>query len=303
MQLSGARDLLRHLPVVLSVAQKRSFTAAARELGMTPSAVSHAVRQVERGLGVALFARTTRSVSLTEAGHAFVAAAEPALTGLGEELEFLRLAASGEATGLLRLNVPRVALPLILTPLALELARRHPKVQLEIFIDDGLADIVAQGFDAGVRLGEMIQQDMVAVRLTPPLEAIVVGSPTYFRANPQPETLADLAAHRCIGYREVSGGGLYRWEFQEAGEDRRVEVRGPLIVNDALYAADLAEAHQGLAYLFAPLVQRQLACGSLVRVLERHSIVESGLFLYFPQRISGSPKMRALLECARALQA
>ena len=195
-----------------------------------------------------------------------------------------------------------MALPLTVTPLALELGRKHSKVQLEIFIDDGLSDIVAQGFDAGVRLGEMVQQDMVAVRLTPPLEAIVVGSPTYFRTHPPPKTLSDLAQHQCIGYREVSGGGLYRWEFQEAGDDRRVEVRGSLVVNDALYAAELAEAGQGLAYLFAPLVERQLACGSLMRVLPEYSIVESGLFLYFPQRISTAPKMRALLECVRCLQ-
>ncbi|MDA8250911.1 MAG: LysR family transcriptional regulator [Rhodospirillales bacterium] len=201
------RELLPHLPVLLAVARRRGFAAAAAELGMGASAVSHAVRTVEDRLGAALFARTTRSVSLTETGTAFLAAVEPALAKVTEATEQVR-AQRGRVKGLLRLNVPRVALPIVVTPILAALARRHPDLTVEVTGDDGLTDIVAHGFDAGVRLGEMISQDMVAVRLTPPFQAILVAAPEYVVEKGAPASISDLQRHNCIGLRLVSAGGV-----------------------------------------------------------------------------------------------
>ncbi len=170
------RDLLNHLPVVLAVARRKNFAAAASELGMGPSAVSHAVRLVEERLGVPLFARTTRSVALTEAGAALVASAAPALQDISDRVERIR-AVKGRVSGLLRLNVPRLALSMVMTSVVREMAKRFPDVTVEIFADDAIANIVEDGFDAGIRLGEMIAEDMITVRLTPPFRAILVASP------------------------------------------------------------------------------------------------------------------------------
>jgi DNA-binding transcriptional LysR family regulator len=209
------RDLLIHLPIILAVARRAGFAAAASELGMSPSAVSHAVRLVEERLGVPLFARTTRSVSLTEAGRALVDAAEPALRDIGERVEHIR-AAKGRVSGLLRLNVPNPALP-IMTPVVGAMAERFPSVTGEVYADDAIVDIVAAGFDAGVRLGEMIAEDMVAVRLTPPFATTIVASPAYLAAHGRPKNIADLKNHNCITYRMITAGGLYRWELLDGG--------------------------------------------------------------------------------------
>jgi DNA-binding transcriptional LysR family regulator len=292
------RDLLLHLPVVLAVARRRGFAAAAQELGTSPSNVSQAVRTVEQRLGVPLFARTTRSVALTEEGEAFVAALGPALTEIDASWDRLRARRTG-ASGLLRLNAPRIALPLALTSIIAAMAKRYPDVTVEIFVDDALTDIVAAGFDAGIRFGEMIAEDMVAVRVAPPFRAIVVASPGYLERRGAPETIDDLARHDCIGFRKISGGGLYRWELQENGHDVQVAVRHAVIVNDLLYAADLALADVGLTYVYEPLVAPHLASGRLVRVLPEVSLLEPGLFLYFPRRAADAPKLRAFIDTAR----
>ena len=179
------RELLTHFPVVLAVARRGGFAAAAAELGMSPSTVSHAVKTVEDRLGMPLFARTTRSVSLTEAGNTFVAVIGPALTDIQEVVEHIR-ADKGKVTGLLRLNVPRVALPMAITAVIAQMTWRHPELTIEIASEDGLVDIVANGYDAGVRLGEMIGEDMVAIRLTPPFKAIMVAAPEYLAAKGEP---------------------------------------------------------------------------------------------------------------------
>jgi DNA-binding transcriptional LysR family regulator len=297
------RDLLAHLPVVVAVARRGGFAAAAADLGMSPSAVSHAVALVERRIALPLFARTTRSVSLTEAGAALLATLGPALDGIAEGVERLR-AARGQVTGLLRLNVPRIAQPLIMTPVLTELARRHPGLTVESYGDESLTDIVAAGFDAGIRLGEMVAQDMVAVRLTPPFRTVVVASPSYLAARGRPATIADLAAHACIGQRLIHAGSLYRWELRaEDGRDVAVSIAGTAIVNDAPYARELALAGLGLAYLFAPLVSADIAAGRLEEVLPQAAIEEPGLFLYFPRGAAAAPKLRAFIEVARELAA
>ncbi|HEX8448593.1 MAG TPA: LysR family transcriptional regulator [Allosphingosinicella sp.] len=292
------RDLLSHLPIVLAVARRRGFAAAASQLGISASNVSHSVRTVEERLGTPLFARTTRSVALTAEGEAFVAALAPALQEVDSVWERVRARKTG-ASGLLRINMSRVALPMAITPVVAAMTQRCPDVTVECYIDDGLTDIVAAGFDAGVRLGEMIAEDMVAVRLTAPFKAIVVAAPAYLERRGAPGAVADLAAHDCVGFRQIAGGGLYRWDLQEEGRDVQVDVGHAAIVNDPLSAVDLGLAGVGLVYVFEPLVRMHLAEGRLVEVLPDAAIEEPGLFLYFPRRAAMAPKLRAFIDCAR----
>ncbi len=294
------RDLLSHLPVVIAVARRGGFALAAAELGMSPSAVSHAVRLVEERIGQPLFARTTRSVSLTEAGKALVETAAPALQDIAERMDRIR-AIKGRPSGLLRLNVPNIAVPLAVTPVVVAMAERYPDVTVELLTDQGLIDIVGEGFDAGIRLGEMIAQDMVTVRLTPPFRAVIVASPAYVGRHGRPRSVADLANHNCIGYRLVRSGALYRWDLTEGGKDVVVETKGNVIVTDSLAAIDLALAGVGLTYVFEPLVRAELAAGRLVQILPQTAIEEPGLFLYFPRRASMAPKLRAFIDTAQEI--
>lgn len=292
------RELLAHFPIVLAVARRGGFAAAAAELGMSASAVSHAVKTVEERLGMPLFARTTRSVSLSEAGSAFVAAVDPALSDIQAAVESIR-AANGEVTGLLRLNVPRVALQIALTPVLAEMAWRHPQLTIEVASDNGLVDIVAGGYDAGVRLGGMIAEDMVAIRMTPPFKAIMVASPDYLRAKGEPTTIEQLRQHNCIGFRLVATGSVYAWELRENGADVAAQVRGTALVTDPLYAKDLALAGVGIAYVFEPLVRDEIRAKRLRWLIPTAAIEEPGLFLYFPRRASETPKLRAFIDVMR----
>ena len=294
------RDLLTHLPVIVAVARRGGFALAAAELGMSPSAVSHAVRLVEERIGQPLFARTTRSVSLTEAGKALVETAAPALQDIAERMDRIR-AIKGRPSGLLRLNVPNIAIPLAITPVVAAMAERYPDVTVELLTDQGLIDIVGEGFDAGIRLGEMIAQDMVTVRLTPPFRAVIVASPAYVGRHGRPRSVADLANHNCVGYRLVRSGALYRWDLTEDGKDVVVETKGNVIVTDSLAAIDLALAGVGLTYVFEPLVRAELAAGRLVQILPQTAIEEPGLFLYFPRRASMAPKLRAFIDTAQEI--
>jgi DNA-binding transcriptional LysR family regulator len=295
------RHLLVHLPVVLAVAQRGGFAAASASLGMTASAVSHAVRQVEERLGQPLFARTTRSVSLTEAGRTFIAAVGPALADITDGLDRVR-SIRGQASGHLRINAPRIAVPMALAAIAAEMAIRHPDVTLEIVADDGLSDIVELGFDAGVRLGGMVAQDMVAVALTPPFRTMMVASPAYLARRGMPAETAALPLHNCIGFRQIKSGGIYEWEIQERGRDTSVATKGSAILTDPLQARDLALAGVGIGYIFEPLVRADLAEGRLVAVLPETAIEEPGLLVYFPKRASLAPKLRAFIDIAREMR-
>ncbi|TPJ31735.1 LysR family transcriptional regulator [Mesorhizobium sp. B2-7-2] len=294
------RDLLTHLPVVVAVARRGGFALAAAELGMSPSAVSHAVRLVEERIGQPLFARTTRSVSLTEAGKALVETAGPALQDIAERMDRIR-GVKGRPAGLLRINASTIAIPLAVTPVVAAMAERYPDVTVEIVADQGLIDIVGEGFDAGIRLGEMIAQDMITVRMTPPFNAVIVASPAYVAKHGRPRDVADLANHNCIGYRLVRSGALYRWDLNDNGKDVVVETRGTAVVTDSLGAIDLALAGVGLAYVFEPLVRADLAAGRLVQILPQTAIEEPGLFLYFPRRASMAPKLRAFIDTAQEI--
>jgi len=292
------RELLAHFSIVLAVAQRGGFAAAAAALNMSPSAVSHAVKTVEDRLGQPLFARTTRSVALTEAGATFVASIGPAFAMVEEGVERIR-ADVGQVTGVLRLNAPRLALPLAITAVIVEMSRLYPALTIEVTSDESLVDIVDAGFDAGVRLGEMIAQYMVTVRLTKPFKAVMVAAPAYLKTHPAPRSIADLAAHNCIGYRLLSSGAAYAWDLQEEGRDVSVSVNGSVRVTDPLYARDLAREGVGIAYLFEPLVREDLRTHRLKQVLPEASIEEPGLFLYFPRYAAQAPKLRAFIDVAR----
>ena len=291
------KELLIHLPVVAAVARQRSFVGAAGALNMSPSAVSHAVRAVEDRLGEPLFARTTRSVSLTEIGTDFVRRIDAALQDIDEAMQAVT-SARGDVRGVLRLNASRVAFTMAVAPVLAALARSHPRLSVEVHTDDALVDIVAQGFDAGVRLGEAVQHDMVAVRLTPPFEAIVVASQAYLDRRGRTSACAELARHDCIGYRLLASGSLYEWELDERGRRVVVQAKGGAIVSDATAARELALAGVGIAYLFEPLVRRDLREGRLLRILPQASLRHGGLFLYFARRASMSAKLRAFIDAA-----
>lgn len=291
------RDLLPHLPVVVAVAREGGFAAAAAVLGLSPATVSHSVKYVETRLGTPLFVRTTRSSALTEAGRRLVEASAKAFQEIEDSIEQVR-ASGGRPSGLLRINLSSIALPMVVERILAKMASDYPDVRVESFVDNALRDIVAEGFDAGIRLGEMIAQDMTAVRLTPPFRVLVVGTPAYLDRVGRPKTIAQLSSMNCITYRQITGKGLYRWELRENGSDVSIETQGTIIVNDVLAARDLALAGVGLAYLFEPLVDAQIADGQLEVVLERCAITEPGLFLYYPRRSADQPKLRAFIDTA-----
>jgi DNA-binding transcriptional LysR family regulator len=294
------RDLLSHLPVVIGVARHRGFAPAAAALGMSPSAVSHAVRTVEDRLGELLFARTTRSVSLTEAGTRFLASVEPALADIDKAAED-RSAERGEVTGLLRINTVRSALDMALTPILAKLAWQHPRLTVEVYSDDALVDIVQRGFDAGIRLGEMVQQDMVATRLTAPFKVILVASPEYLDAKGVPKTIGDLHRHNCIGLRYVGSGGIFDWELTDGETITAVKTSGTAIVTDALHALELALAGVGIAYAVEPMARRHIRERRLKWLLPQCAVEYNGLFLYYPRRASLAPKLRAFIEAAKTI--
>jgi DNA-binding transcriptional LysR family regulator len=292
------RDLLTHLPVIVSVAKSGGFASAAAALNMSPSAVSHAVRVVEDRLGEPLFARTTRSVALTETGARFLASIGPALDDIDKAVEGVT-AQRGEVTGVLRINAPRVAVLMVLAPILAKLAWAHPRLTVEVHTNDAFVDIIGQGFDAGIRLGDSIQQDMVSTRLTPPFKAIMVAAPDYLAARGTPQTIAQLANHNCVGFRLLGSGALYEWELRDGQRDISAQVSGTSVITDASYARDFALAGIGIAYIFEPLVRAELRDERLRWVLPEASIEEQGLFLYFPQRAALAPKLRAFIDVAR----
>jgi DNA-binding transcriptional LysR family regulator len=278
----------------LSVARYRSFRRAAAELGVTPSAISQAVRALEARVGAVLFIRTTRSVGLTEAGERFLSRARPAF----EEL----VAASGVArelgqrpTGLLRLTVPRAVVPILLEPLVASFCRAYPEVEVEIAASEELADLAAEGFDAGIRLGQFIAADMVAVRLTKPFPFTIVGSPAYLARCGRPERPDDLRQHACLRLRR-SNGALALWSLNDHGRAIEIAVSGPFIANDFPTMLGAAVEGVGLAQVPAPIAAGAVAAGKLDRVLEPFAPMVPGVFLYYPGRRQMMPKLRAFID-------
>jgi len=292
------RDLLPHLPVVVAVAREKGFAAAASVLNMSASAVSHAVKAVEDRLGEPLFARTTRSVSLTEAGATLLAKVDAALEDISAAVESLN-AARGAVSGTLRINAPHSAFSMGLTGVIAKLAWEHPQLIVEVHTNEAFVDIVEQRYDAGIRLGEFVQQDMVTVRLTPPFDVIMVASPDYLRAKGEPATLADLVHHNCIGYRLQSTGSLYAWHVVDGGKEVRIATAGTVVITDATSAHELALAGVGIAYASEPMVREDLRAGRLKWLLPEAASREGGLFVYFPKRASMAPKLRAFIDAAK----
>jgi DNA-binding transcriptional LysR family regulator len=294
------RNLLAHLPVVVTVARQKGFAAAAAALNMSASAVSHAVKSVEDQLGEPLFARTTRSVSLTEAGAKLIATIDAALEDIGAAIESLT-AARGSVSGTLRINAPHTAFPMGLSRVIAKLAWEQPRLVVEVHTNEAFVDIVAQGYDAGIRLGEAVQQDMVTVRLIDPFDTIMVASPDYLRAKGEPTSLADLSKHNCIGYRLVGAGSLYEWHVVDGGKETRIGVTGSAVVTDSTSARELALMGVGIAYAAEPMVRDDLRAGRLKWLLPEAASHEDGLFVYFPRRASMSTKLRAFIDAAKAV--
>src|SRR6266446_551193 len=292
------RDLLGHLPIIACVARHRSFAAAAAELGMSPSAISHAVRSVEDRLAIPLFARTTRSVSLTEAGARFVAGVEPALTDIEKTVEGLS-AERGEVTGLLRIDSPRVVFEMALTRILAKLAQQHPRLTVEVRTGHTSVDIVAQGFDAGIRVLRSIHQDMVTTRLTGSFKVILVASRDYLDARGTPKSIADLHQHNCIGIRSVTSGAIYDWELIDGKKSTTVKTSGTALMTDNTEALSLALAGVGIAYIVEPLARRYVREGSVEWLLPQTAVEHDGLFLYYPRRASLAPKLRAFIDVAK----
>jgi DNA-binding transcriptional LysR family regulator len=281
----------------LSVARHRNFRRAAAELGVSPSAVSQSIRALEARIGAALFLRTTRSVGLTEAGEAFLARAGPAyeqLAAAGEEARALGRGPSGR----LRLSVPRAAVAVLIDPLVASFQQACPDVEVELSASEELVDLAAGGFDAGVRFGQLIAADMVAIRLTPPFRMVVVGSPAYFTRLGRPDRPGALRDHACLRLRR-SGGALASWTFDDDGTPVDIDVTGPFIANDYPTLLGAALSGTGLAQLPAPVAAEAVRSGKLETVLADVAPTVPGMFLYYPDRRQVLPKLRAFIDHAK----
>lgn len=279
----------------VAVAQRRSFTAAAAALEVTGPAMSQAVRQLETRLGVRLLHRTTRSVNLTEAGERYLARVGPAVAELlqaGDELDAWR----GGPAGRVRVNAPHVAYDTVLRPAIASFVAAHPSAHVEIALDDGFVDIVASGHDVGVRLGESVQRDMVAVTLTPQEEMCMVASPAYAARNGLPTSIDALRDHACIRYRFAASRAIYRWEVRRRGRTVEVEVDGPVTVSDSRSMVPAAMDGIGIAYTFLRGAAEGLADGRLVPVLPSAWLTQPGFHFYYPSRRQVPPTMRAFID-------
>lgn len=288
------RGALDGIEAFLSVAQHRNFRKAAVQLRVTPSAVSQAIRALEARIGAALFIRTTRSVGLTEAGARFIARAKPAfeeLVSAGEDARDL----GRRPAGLLRLSVPPGVVSILLEPLVASFCQAYPEIELEIAVNEKLVDLATEGFDAGIRLGEFIDADMVAVRLTPPLPFVVVGSPDYLRARTRPQRIDDLRQHACLRLRR-SNGSIAPWIFVDGNRTVEVVVSGPLIAHDFPALLGAAIRGVGLAQVPGPLANAPIAEGRLQALLSPFAAATPGVFLYYPGKRQVLPKLRAFIE-------
>lgn len=292
------RRELNDLLAFATVARERSFTRAAAILGMSPSALSHAMRGLEERLGVRLLARTTRSVAPTEAGERLMQSLRPALAQIEQGLEALS-DWKENASGSVRITTFAYAAKMVLLPKLPAFLLAHPDIRVEVNIDDGLTDIVSAGFDAGIRLGEAVAKDMVAVKLGPDLRTVVVGTPSYFERYPPPLTPYDLQRHACIGYRLTTSGGLLPWEFERFGKEIKIYTTGPLVANDGDLPAAAVRAGAGLGYIMEHDVADEIASGELIQVLADWCPAFPGFYLYHPSRRQSPPALRALLEALR----
>ncbi len=292
------RNLLDGVEAFLRVADRKSFREAADDLGVSPSAISQTIRQLEERVGVPLFIRTTRSVGLTEAGSLFHAQAAPAwamLIGAWEGAHSI----GGRPAGLLRLNMPRSVVPILIEPIIADFCDRYPDVDVEVTGEDALVDLAASGHDAGIRVGELLEADMISVRLSPPFRFIIVATPDYLNAHGRPQSPADLKAHNCIRQR-ISNGSVMPWRLIDGSRSVEIAVTGRVIVNENTAVVALAKRGLGLAQISEPLVVDEIASGALEVVLGPLSPSSPGLFLHYPGHAQVLPKLRAFIDHVKA---
>jgi DNA-binding transcriptional LysR family regulator len=294
MQRGNLDDLL----AFLAVGRERSFTKAAAKLGMSQSSLSHIIRELESRLGVRLLTRTTRSVAPTQAGERLLQNIGPRFEEIDAELAAVRDLRDKPA-GTIRITSTEYAADAILLPKLAKLLPAYPDIKIEIVVDYGLSNIVAEGYDAGVRSGEQVAQDMIAVRIGPDLRMAVVGAPSYFRKRPEPKKPQDLIGHNCINLRLPTHGGLYSWEFEKGGRELKVRVEGQMTFNGAAQMLNAALAGYGLAYIPEGMVEPHLAKGRLKRVLGDWCQPYSGYHLFYPSRRQSSAAFTLLVEALR----
>ena len=292
------RAVLDGIEAFLHVAERRSFSAAAKDLGVSPSAISQSIKHLEDRVGAPLFMRTTRSVGLTQAGQFFLDRVAPAYSGVADAYEAARNLGNRPA-GRLRINLMRGALQPLFQPILAGFCEAYPDIELEIFADDGMADLNLGGFDAGVRMGEALDADMVAVRLSPPFRFLPVATPSYIARYGRPATPEDLRNHRCVRYRGASGG-LQSWNFERNNRLFEVNVSGPIIVNDINAMLVAVRSGVAIAYVAEPTAEPMVEAGELELLLSDYAANTSGLFLYYPSRKQVMPKLRAFIDYVRA---
>ncbi|MDC7747153.1 LysR family transcriptional regulator [Rhizobium binxianense] len=283
------------LAAFIAVAEAGSFTRASAKLGLSQSAVSYSVRMLEQKLGVRLISRTTRSLSLTDAGDRMLRSLRPAFEHIESEIAAVT-ALRDKPAGTIRITTFRHAARTVLWPVITKFLAEYPDIDVEVSVDEGLTDIVASRFDAGIRVGEQVQKDIVAVRISPDLRMAVVGSPSYFAKRKIPQTPRDLGEHRGVSYRQTTGGGLYAWEFERDGEELQVRMNGPLIINDGEMLEAAALDGLALAYTFESQVAQYINDGRLIRVLDDWCQPFSGYHLYYPSRRQHTAAFALLVE-------
>ena len=292
------RDELGSLAMFLAIAEERSFTRAAAKLGVSQSALSHAMRRLEARLGLRLLTRTTRSVAPTEAGDRLIETLRPSFDEIDATLAALTRFRDRPA-GRVRISVSKHAAHTLLWPVVDQLTADNPDIEIELNVESGLTDIVAERFDAGVRLGERLEKDMIAVRIGPRLRMAAVASPAYFARRGIPSTPHDLSRHDCINLRMSSSGGIYAWEFEKDGRELRVKVEGQLVFNDVDLIVAAATAGRGIAFLIEDHCSAAVADGRLIRVLDDWCDPFDGHYLYYPSRRQPSPAFTLLLDALR----
>lgn len=296
------QDYLDGLITFVTVAEEKGFSNAAVKLGISPSAVSQSIRGLEERLGLVLFNRTTRSVSLTEMGERYLERVHPALEQLNSASQELGREANLPA-GLLRINVPRAAYLIVIQPILKRFMDAYPDINLEIRVENLLVDIVSQGFDAGIRFGDAVEKDMVAVPIGPPLQAHIIASPEYLARHGQPEHPRDLLLHDCIGFRHITSGQIERWVFEKGIEKIDLPIKGRLILNDSEVLVRSAIDGLGIAYMINGYIEPFIEQGRLARLLSDWSPAFPSLHLYYPDRRRVPAKLRALIDFLRSTHA
>lgn len=292
------RENVNDLLAFLAVARERSFTRAAARIGVSQSALSHTIRQLETRLGIRLLTRTTRAVSPTEAGERLLHSIGPHFDQIESEIEALSELRDKPA-GTIRITASDYAINYVLWPKLRKFLPNYPDIKVELMLDNGLSDIVTERYDAGVRMGEQLAKDMISARIGPDFRFAVVGSKSYFRKNAEPSRPQDLVNHACINIRFPTSGALWAWEFEEKGREVKIRVDGQLAFNNIYYVLQAALDGFGLAYVPEEIALPHIAKGRLKRVLEKWSPFWDGYYLYYPSRRQSSPAFIALVEALR----